>query len=158
MSSLFAIFIAQLLLSIVVSDGAYQISSLHSQQRELLRTEQALAEELNLLGSTQHLFGQAASLGMVPSAHPAFLRLSDAAVLGAPGSTGAIPCPETCTVDNALLEGMPMTLETPTAGTTTAGTATGAGSAGSVTGTATAGGAGQTPASQVTGLPSPVTH
>ena len=43
------ILLAQLLLSIVLADGAYQISGLQAEQRELLRQEHALTEELQVL-------------------------------------------------------------------------------------------------------------
>jgi len=86
----FALFIAQLLLSIVISDGAYTISSLNSQQRQLDREVQALSEQIDLLSSPQSLATKAESLGMVLSATaPAFVRLADGAVIGQ-GSGGAV--------------------------------------------------------------------
>ncbi|MBB5632051.1 hypothetical protein BKA04_000274 [Cryobacterium mesophilum] len=81
---LFAILVAQLLLSIVVSDGAYQISSLQQQQRELARDEQSLTEQLHVLESPQHLAANAQALGMVTNSSMAYLRLSDGKVLGKP--------------------------------------------------------------------------
>jgi hypothetical protein len=82
-SSVFALFIAQLLLSIVLSDGAYQISSLQAQQKELSRTQQNLSEKLDLLASPQSLATKAGGLGMVVGGSvPAFLRLSDGALVG----------------------------------------------------------------------------
>lgn len=108
-ASLFAIFAAQLLLSIVVSEGAYQINALQSQQKELLRTEQALAENLDLLASTQNLAANAAHLGMVPSASPLFLDLRSGAISGAPGSIDRVGCGGACNlVANDLLTGMPV--------------------------------------------------
>lgn len=87
--SLFAILAAQLLLSIVVSDGAYRISELQQQQRELARDQQSLTEELQVLESPQHLAANAESLGMVGNSGTAFLRLSDGKVLGAPAAAKA---------------------------------------------------------------------
>lgn len=81
---LFAILVAQLLLSIVVSDGAYQISSLQQQQKELTRDQQSLTEQLQVLESPQHLAANAEVLGMVTNSSTAYLRLSDGAVLGKP--------------------------------------------------------------------------
>jgi hypothetical protein len=94
-SSVFALFLAQLMLSIVLSDGAYQISSLQSEQTQLSRTQQDLAEKLDLLASPQSLAQRAESLGMVVgSSSPAFLRLSDGALVGTPvaatGTVGAL--------------------------------------------------------------------
>ena len=108
-ASLFMIFAAQLLLSIVVSDGAYQINSLQAQQRELLRSEQSLRENLDLLGSTQHLATNAAALGMVPAASPLFLDLSSGAISRAPGSIDRRGCGGGCNlVLNDLLGSVPL--------------------------------------------------
>ena len=105
-ASLFLIFAAQLLLSIVVSDGAYQIQSLQTQQKELLRSEQSLQEQLAVLASTQNLAAQAAHLGMVPNpGRPYSLDLSTGAIFEVPGS--AVPCGGTCNlVPNAMLSGV----------------------------------------------------
>lgn len=94
-SSVFGLFLAQLMLSIVLSDGAYQISSLQAEQTQLSRTEQALAEQLDLLASPQSLAQRAESLGMVVgTGSPAFLRLADGALIGTPvaatGTSGAL--------------------------------------------------------------------
>ena len=83
-AGLFAILIAQLLLSIVVSNGAYQISSLQQVQKELSRDEQSLTEQLQVLESPQHLAANAQALGMVTNSSTAYLRLSDGAVIGQP--------------------------------------------------------------------------
>jgi len=91
---LFGILMAQLLLSIVLSDNAYQLSSWQAKQKELTRTQQMLSEQLDVLNSPQNLAQRAEALGMVSNASPAFLRLSDGAVLGAPvaakASTGGV--------------------------------------------------------------------
>ncbi len=83
-AGLFAILIAQLLLSIVVSDGAYQISSLQQVQKELVRDSQSLTEQLQVLQSPQHLAANAQALGMVTNSSTAFLQLSDGSVIGKP--------------------------------------------------------------------------
>jgi hypothetical protein len=93
-AGVFALFLAQLLLSILLSDGAYQISSLQSQQRQLSRVEQDLTEQLDLLASPQSLAVRADSIGMVLGASaPVFLRLSDGSLSGpatpAGGAAGA---------------------------------------------------------------------
>ena len=82
-SGLFAVFIIQLLLSIVVSDGAYAISKLQQQEADLTRSAQNLTEQVDVLGSTQNLATQAESLGMVlSSTTPAFLDLATGEVVG----------------------------------------------------------------------------
>jgi hypothetical protein len=88
-AGLFALFMAQLLLSIVVSDGAYRIAGLQTEQRDLGRQEKSLSEQLDLLASPQNLATQAESLGMVLSnTAPVFLRLSDGAIVGAESAAG----------------------------------------------------------------------
>ncbi len=94
-SAVFTLLLAQLMLSIVLSDGAYQISELQSEQNQLSRTQQDLAEKLDLVSSPQSLAQRAEALGMVVgSGSPAFLRLSDGALIGTPvaatGSAGAL--------------------------------------------------------------------
>lgn len=103
----FGLFGVQLMLSIVLSDGAYQISSLQAQQRQLDREARALGEELDLLASPQNLAAQAEGLGMVVgTGTPTFLRLSDGTVTGSPsaaaGSEGALGS-QGGLVPNALL-------------------------------------------------------
>jgi len=94
-AAVFTLFLTQLMLSIVLSDGAYQISSLQAEQKQLARTEQNLAEKLDLLASPQSLAQKAESLGMVVgTSSPAFLRLADGALVGTPvaatGTAGAL--------------------------------------------------------------------
>lgn len=84
----FAILLAQLALSIVLSEGAYRITALEGQRVELDRSAQVLTESLDALRSPQHLAMNAESLGMVANASPAYLRLADARVLGAPVAAG----------------------------------------------------------------------
>ena len=106
-TSVFILLLAQLMLSIVLSDGAYQISALQNEQKQLARTEQALNEDLDLLASPQSLATRAESLGMVLGTNaPVFLRLSDGVVTGSPtpaaGTAGAIGA-DGSLVANALL-------------------------------------------------------
>lgn len=147
-ASLFMIFAAQLLLSIVVSNGAYQIDSLQDQQKQLVRTQEALTENLELYGSTQNLAANAAHLGMVPSSSPLFLDLATGAVSGAPGSVDRQGCGGACNlVANSLLTGVP--LVNPTA------------NAAGATSTAMVGAGVTTPTRApevVESLPAPVTH
>jgi hypothetical protein len=93
-ASVFALFMGQLMLSILLSDGAYQISTLQAEQKQLSRTEQALSEQLDLLASPQSLATRAESLGMVVGTNaPTFLQLSSGSLIGTPvaatGSHGA---------------------------------------------------------------------
>jgi hypothetical protein len=135
---LFAVLIAQLLLSIVVSDGAYEIAALQQQQRELARDEQQLTEALHVLESPQHLAANAVALGMVTSTGTAYLRLADGAVLGA--AVQAKPTDGIVTgedgqtlIPNVLLGGVP--LVTPAAGEPTTGAPDGGSTDGSIAST-----------------------
>jgi hypothetical protein len=156
---LFALFIAQLLLSIVVSQGAYSIASLQTQQRDLGRQEQALSEQLDLLASPQNLATQAESLGMVLSTtSPVYLRLADGVIIGdaaaaTAASGGTVIGAEGNLVPNALLGDIP--LVTPAVPPTTAAVdATTPVTPGAPTTPGTPGSVASTPMA----LPSPVTR
>ena len=147
--SLFTIFAAQLLLSIVVSDGAYQVSALQNQQKDLLRTQDALTEKLNVLDSTQNLGAQATHLGMVPNSGPYAIDLATGTVYRLPGSADPAGCGGTCNlITNTQLAGVPLVDPNATAATT--GHADGA--------VTTASAAKQTEQAPVDSIPAPVTH
>jgi hypothetical protein len=88
MAGIGAILLAQLLLSIVVADGAYTISDLQRDQRELQRQEVALTEQLEILSSTQNLTANAEHLGMIASGNPVFLDVTTGEVSGNPTPAG----------------------------------------------------------------------
>ena len=155
-TSLFVIFAAQLMLSIVVSDGAYQIASLQTQQKELLRSQEALTEQLDIAASSQSLAINAANLGMVPAGNPLFLDLENGSVTRAPGADAVAQpgCKLRCNlIANDLLAGMVPVSKTPvaTTGTTTA-------TAPTATTTAPAAAAPAAAPTPVTALPAPVTR
>lgn len=97
-----AILLIQLLLSFVLADGAYYISTLQGQQRDLLREQQALDERLEVLGSTQNLTANAEALGMVASGNPLFLDIASGGVSGSGSAPGALP---QNLIANSLLDG-----------------------------------------------------
>ena len=141
-TAVFGLFLAQLMLSIVLSDGAYQISSLQAEQKQLSRTEQDLAEKLDLLASPQSLAQRAESLGMVVgTSSPAFLRLADGALVGTPvaatGTTGALGSDGGQVANSLLVAGFeadssPTTTETSGAPTQNAATSSVASSNGAL--------------------------
>ena len=112
-SALVVIVIAQLALSIGVSNGAYRLSSLQQQQKQISRDYQASTEAVDKLSSPQNLAANATALGMVTNGSPVYLRLSNGQVIGAPtpatGSaaktSGSVVKP---LVPNALLTGVPL--------------------------------------------------
>lgn len=99
------ILLAQLLLSIVLADGAYRISELQTAQRDLVRQQHALTEELQVWSSTQNLAANAKELGMVASGNPVFLNLENGHVSGhgSAAGSGGIGSHKNL-VDNALLD------------------------------------------------------
>jgi len=152
------ILLAQLLLSIVIADGAYQVSSLQSAKHDAQLQQHALSEQLDLLASPQHLAANAEALGMVASGSGLYLDAKTGAVTGSGGAPGGSILGSGDQVSNVLLDGTP--LVTPAAtGSGSADTATTTDAReGSQTSTdAGTGGAGQDP--QTPGLlPSPNTH
>src|SRR5919199_4149293 len=93
---------AQLLVSIQTAQGAYTVDRLQATSTALAREQQVRAEALETLASPQHLAKRAAALGMVPAAYPAYLRLSDGAVVGGPGHAASGAPDAVADVPNAL--------------------------------------------------------
>lgn len=167
------ILLAQLVLSIVLANGAYQISSLQAAKYTAVLQQHALSETFDLYNSPQHLAANAEALGMVASGNAVYLNAKTGAVTGTATAAGGSLLGAGDQVGNALLKGStivtaqpatpapisttPTTATTtatgPTAGATTTNS-TGASQTPTDTGT---GGAGQAP--QTPGLlPSPTTH
>ena len=156
-AGLFVILMGQLLLSIWLSDGAYQIADLQQTQRDLSRDQQALDESLNVLQSPQNLAGQASALGMVMNTgSQGFLSLSGGVTRAPTAATAdttvaadaAIYTPNALiTPDISALGAAAAAAAAVTVGTGAPAASTGAGSVASTPGA---------PAQTV--LPSPITH
>lgn len=178
-AGLFVILMVQLLLSIVLSDGAYRIAALQSAQKELGRDQQTLTESLHVLASPQNLATQAETLGMVVnSSDSGWLRLSDGAILKSPSAAAAASTlgtghaglvTNTLLTPEILASESAATAANAAAGTTATGTTTGTTTGTGTTGTTTTGNGSTTgaPASGTTdgsvasgtgAIPSPVTH
>ena len=142
-----AVVVAQLLLSVGISQGAYEISALRASQVELGRTADSVSEDLIRVSSPQSLAANAEALGMVSDSTPAFLYLSDGAVRGAPTSAAGSQVGAAGLVPNALLTGVPLTTQLPAGGQ---GTSVASGAP--ATGTAPAA------VTVADGLPSPTTR
>ncbi|MBF4609340.1 hypothetical protein [Curtobacterium sp. VKM Ac-1393] len=135
--------LAQLGISMVLSQGAYTLSALGTEQTNLSRTQQSLSEELRVLDSPQNLARNAQSLGMIANSTPVYLDPKTGRVYGTP--TPAVADQATAStenqVPNSLLNDVPLAAKQgdtstsketgSTTGTATAGTA--------ATGTATTG-------------------
>ncbi|WP_058729731.1 hypothetical protein [Curtobacterium oceanosedimentum] len=130
--------LAQLGISMVLSQGAYTLDSLGAEQTKLSRTQQSLSEELRVLDSPQNLARNAKALGMIANSTPVYLDPKTGHVYGTP--TPAAPDEATASGDNqvpnALLDPVPLA----------AGPDASAGKAGATDGGTSAGGAGSTAA------------
>lgn len=139
--------LAQLGISMVLSQGAYTLSALGAEQTNLSRTQQSLSEELRVLDSPQNLARNAQSLGMIANSTPVYLDPKTGRVYGTP--TPAVADQATAStenqVPNSLLNDVPLaakqgdTSTSKETGPTTGSTSTDAkaeGTAGSTTGTA----------------------
>ncbi len=163
------ILLAQLLVSIVLADGAYQISGLQTQKHSAVLQQHALSETLDLYNSPQHLAANAEALGMVASGNAVYLDATTGAVTGTGTAAGGSLLGAGDQVSNVLLDGsMIVTPQATTPTTTNAATGTGSGPTSGATATHSTGasqastdtgtgGAGQAP--QTPGLlPSPTTR
>ncbi|SEH98130.1 MULTISPECIES: hypothetical protein [unclassified Leifsonia] len=155
--TLLTVVVAQLLLSIGISQGAYQLNTLQAKQAQLQRSYQAVSEDLNRVSSPQNLAANANALGMVSNSSPAYLRLSDGAVLGAPlpadGAAGTVTGAQGNLVPNALLAGVPLVTQPKTPATAPGGQPVNSTGPGAATPAATTG-----PVPLEGALPTPVTH
>lgn len=172
-AGLFAVLASQLLLSIALADGAYQISALQIEQKELSRAQQSVTEELNVLESPQNLAARAESLGLVSNNSAVYLNLATGAVLGSPtaakaGAGSVIGENGSLLIPNSLLADVPSTMKPITVsadaqkpGSETTTTPTGAATATTGTGTTGAPATSPTPGSVTsgpTGIPGPTTR
>lgn len=172
MGGIGVILLAQLLMSIVLANGAYQISSLQTAKHAAQLQQHAISETLDLYNSPQHLAANAEALGMVASGNAMYLDATTGAVSGTETAAGGSLLGAGDQVSNVLLNGstivaaQPATTSTTTTPTTTTTTGTGPTSGATATHSTGApqtstemgtGGAGQAP--QTPGLlPSPTTH
>ncbi|HEV7848367.1 MAG TPA: hypothetical protein VGO88_03455 [Mycetocola sp.] len=106
-----AMVVVQLLLSVGLSHGAYEISALQQQQQTLSWQQQSASNDLLEVSSPQFIAANAQALGMVINGTPAYLRLSDAAVIGVPAAAmeeTEIPVGPSTLVANSLIDGVPL--------------------------------------------------
>ncbi|MGO1316205.1 MAG: hypothetical protein ACTMIR_04090 [Cellulomonadaceae bacterium] len=79
-----AALISVLLLNTTMANGAYESRDLQAQIAQLAQSEQALLAQLEEASAPTALAERAQRLGMVQDSTPAFLRLSDGAIIGDP--------------------------------------------------------------------------
>lgn len=139
-----AIVVIQLLLSVGLSQGAYQLSSLESQSRQLGWQRQELATDVAAISSPQIIASNAEKIGMTMGGTPAYISLSNGKIVGVPseaGTKGAIVQQSPSKIGNSLVTG-----------------ATGATVPGAVVGATPSTSAPSGPVSLDAGLPAPQTH
>lgn len=85
------VILAQILLSITLQSGAYEIAGLQQQVKDLGRAQQSASQDIHRLSAPQNVARSAESLGMVSNSAPAYLRLSTGATSGwvAPATAGS---------------------------------------------------------------------
>lgn len=71
-----------LLFNTHMQQASFRLTAMEAKAQRLHATEQSLRMQVDRLRDPQRVAARAQSLGMVPMVHPAFLRLSDGAVLG----------------------------------------------------------------------------
>lgn len=102
---------AQMGLSILTTQGSYELKELTAQQRTVDWQKQILEDDVAGLSSPQYLAANAAALGMVTGQAPSYLRLSDGEVIGsgkAASGTSSIEALKKAAVPNALAGGVPL--------------------------------------------------
>ncbi|MFE5410315.1 hypothetical protein [Microbacterium sp. NPDC056569] len=107
----FLIAAAQMSLSIMTTQGTYEIAALTKQQRDLTYEKQILYDDVAGLSSPQYLAANAAALGMVINEAPSYLRLSDGAILGPSEvamGTSSVDAIGRGSVPNALITDTPL--------------------------------------------------
>lgn len=102
--------LAQLGISMVLSQGAYTLDSLSVEQTNLARTQQSLSERLRVLDSPQNLARNAQSLGMIANTTPVYLDPKTGRVYGTPKPAVADQATASTEnqVPNSLLDGVPL--------------------------------------------------
>lgn len=106
-----AIAAAQMGLSILTTQGSYEVAGLTSQQRQLDWERQMLADDVAGLSSPQYLAANASALGMVVGQMPNHLRLSDGAIAGTgegAGNSSSVHALSRAAVSNAHVSGVPL--------------------------------------------------
>ena len=148
----FLIAAAQMGLSIMTTQGSYELSALAQEQRELTYERQMLYDDVAGLSSPQYLAANASALGMVIDESPSYLRLSDGAILGASQAalgSSSVDALGRAAVPNALIADTPLVTEPD---------ATIAGPPAPVEEAPADGGVANTPPALTDGLPTPSTH
>jgi hypothetical protein len=114
LAGIFAILGAQLGLSIVLSDGAYQILTLERELADRARDLDIVSEDIGHMMDPQAVASLAVSLGMVQSRETSYLRLSDRAVIGSslPAGNNVVSVVDIVPGNDAVVDEVEVTLAT----------------------------------------------
>ncbi|MFI7589420.1 hypothetical protein ACIB24_20340 [Spongisporangium articulatum] len=85
--------VALLMLTISLGSGAYTLTQLQRQQRDLSEQRQALTEQVQAMRAPAALAERAGELGMVPAPNAAFLQLPSGRIQGESAAATAPPKP-----------------------------------------------------------------
>jgi hypothetical protein len=80
--------ITLLLLNMVLAQDAFSVTQLQAQVSQLQDRQEALAQQVDRIGSPERLARRAHELGMVVSQNPVFMRSTDGRVVGVPAPGG----------------------------------------------------------------------
>ncbi len=108
---------AQIGLSILTTQGTYEIRELTAQKRAVSWQVQILHDEVAGLGSPQLLAANAAALGMVTGQMPSYLELSSGEIVGSgkpASSTSSVQALKKAAVGNALVSDLPLVTDSKT--------------------------------------------
>ncbi len=94
-----------LFLHTALAEDSFRLHDLQNRSATLADREQALEQEVARQASPRRLAASAEALGMVRSANPAFIRLSDGKVLGKPRPAVAPPPPPSPSADPQATSG-----------------------------------------------------
>lgn len=101
---------AQMGLSILTTQGSYEVKELTSQQRSVTWQKQILEDKVAGLSSPQYLGANAAKAGMVTGQAPTYLRLSDGKIIGSGAAATAASSTQAykkAAVQNELVDRVP---------------------------------------------------
>ena len=108
---------AQIGLSILTTQGTYEIRELTAQKKAVSWQVQILHDEVAGLGSPQLLAANAAALGMVTGQMPSYLALSTGEIVGSgkpASSTSSVQALKKAAVGNALVSDLPLVTDAKT--------------------------------------------
>ncbi|MCS4276944.1 hypothetical protein D9V34_06130 [Mycetocola lacteus] len=103
-----AIVLTQILLSVGLSQGAYELNALQKEHRELGWQSQSIGTDLAAISSPQYIAANAQALGMTFGGTPAYLSLKTGEVTGTAAGTGPVKQVPANSIQNSMIQGAPI--------------------------------------------------